>query len=66
MIFNAANEIAVDAFLERKVPFTKIPELVEYALERITARDPNDIETILEDDLWAREVVLKKLDNGAE
>lgn len=65
-ILNAANEVAVDAFLQRKVPFTRIPELVEYALERITTRDPNDIETILEDDKLTREVVRTKLSDGAE
>lgn len=65
-ILNAANEVAVDAFLQRKVPFTRIPELVEYALERVTTRDPNDIETILEDDKLTREVVRTKLGGGAE
>jgi len=65
-ILNAANEVAVNAFLERKVSFTKIPTLVEHAMERTTARDPSDIETILEDDELAREVVREKLSDGVE
>jgi len=39
-VLNAANEIAVQAFLEERIPFTGIPRLIERALERHTASAP--------------------------
>jgi 1-deoxy-D-xylulose-5-phosphate reductoisomerase len=32
-VMNAANEVAVQAFLEREIPFTAIPEVIERSLE---------------------------------
>jgi len=49
---NAANEVAVDAFLRRKITFTQIPELIEEALN---AAQNSKIETI-EDILAVNEV----------
>ncbi len=34
-ILNAANEIAVDAFLKNKIGFTRIPEIIEKSMERV-------------------------------
>ena len=34
-VFNAANEIAVAAFLEEKIPFLAIPQLVDTTLQKI-------------------------------
>ncbi|MCH5225839.1 MAG: 1-deoxy-D-xylulose-5-phosphate reductoisomerase [Muribaculaceae bacterium] len=34
-ILNAANEVAVKAFLERKIRFTDMPRLAKYAMERV-------------------------------
>jgi 1-deoxy-D-xylulose-5-phosphate reductoisomerase len=53
-IANAANEIAVGAFLEGRLPFRAIPELVEGALERYTGRDAPDLATILATDAEVR------------
>jgi len=44
---NAANEIAVEAFLNRKLRFTDIPVLIEYALEQTTSGTPNALDEIL-------------------
>jgi len=56
--FNGANEAAVAAFLERRLPFDRIVPTVEHVLGR-HCFDPNptDIEQLLECDLWAREEV---------
>ena len=32
-ILNAANEMAVNAFLEEKIGFTQMPDIVEYTME---------------------------------
>ena len=44
---NAANEIAVDAFLNKKITFTQIPELIETALNRADSKKIDTIQDIL-------------------
>lgn len=56
-VFNGADEIAVQAFLQKKIGFTQILECVEEALNRHqTIRQP-DLEQILDSDREARETV---------
>jgi 1-deoxy-D-xylulose-5-phosphate reductoisomerase len=54
-ILNAANEVAVQAFLDGKLPFTGIPGTIEATLAKLTAREPLSMDVILEDDAEARE-----------
>ena len=55
-MFNAANEEAVQAFVDGKLSFTGIWETVEKVLSNATARDyKGKLDMILEDDAWARE-----------
>ena len=54
-ILNAANEIAVEAFLNKQIRFTGIPELVEATLENISMVEADSIETVLAADSEARE-----------
>jgi len=49
-ILNAANEVAVDAFLQGRVPFPAIAEIVGAALDRFAPESDPDLETILETD----------------
>ena len=63
-ILNAANEVAVAAFLDQHISFTAIPRLVARALERVTARPALDLETILADDAAARDCVRRALTEG--
>ncbi len=58
-ILNAANEIAVEAFLGDAIRFTHIARIVEGALERIPVRQADSLETICEADAAAREVALE-------
>lgn len=53
--FNAANEIAVQSFLEGLIPFGKIAEIIDRVLQEHVVQPATDIETILESDRWARE-----------
>ncbi len=46
-IFNAANERAVALFLERKIPYLEIPELIEASMNEIAYRKAPDVEEIL-------------------
>ncbi len=56
-ILNAANEAAVAAFLDERIPFTDIPTLIENALEDISTRSADNLEIVLEDDAKARAYV---------
>jgi 1-deoxy-D-xylulose-5-phosphate reductoisomerase len=55
-ILNAANEIAVEAFLAGKLRFTAISELIEQTLSRLNGRAASTLEIILEDDARARQL----------
>ena len=59
---NAANEVAVRSFLERKSSFDSIPATVRTVLDRLDNRtDDPDLEEILATDSWAREEAEKCL-----
>ena len=53
-ILNAANEVAVEAFLERRLRFDAIAGLVEETMGRVSSRPADTLETVLEDDASAR------------
>src|SRR6266446_5900693 len=53
-VLNAANEIAVSAFLERQVNFPRIGQIVEEAMNRHTRVAHPDLDAILRADQWAR------------
>ena len=52
---NAADEIAVEAFLRREIPFNGIPRTIEEVLERTPDSHPETIAGVLEADSEARE-----------
>lgn len=58
-ILNAANEVAVEAFLQRQIKFTQIPKIIEQVLAKITAHDGDTIEQILADDALARALAIE-------
>jgi 1-deoxy-D-xylulose-5-phosphate reductoisomerase len=54
VVLNAANEIAVQAFLEGRIPFPRIAEITAQALETLPARAISSLEDILAQDAQAR------------
>ncbi len=64
-ILNAANEVAVAAFLQRRIAFTRIAELIEQALDRLSPRSTDDLQEILSDDRSARNFVEKCIADSA-
>lgn len=54
-VYNAANEVAVAAFLADELPFAAIPEVIDAALQAHTPRDVESLEVVLEADRQARE-----------
>ena len=56
-VLNAANEVAVAGFLERRLPFTAIPRVIESALDAAVGHapaDPSTLAEVRELDAWAR------------
>ena len=56
---NAANEIAVDAFLKHKIRFTDIYNIVEETMKKCETADADNIEVIMESDKNARKMAEK-------
>lgn len=54
-VLNAANEIAVGSFLERRIRFTDIPDLIRLTLDHHEIIKLNNIEDVLLVDRWARD-----------
>ena len=63
MVLNAANEVAVDAFLSGRVPFGSIPSVIEQALEAadtiVTA--PRTLADVRAAHTWARAFAIETL-----
>jgi 1-deoxy-D-xylulose-5-phosphate reductoisomerase len=53
-VLNAADEVVVEAFLDRKIPFSEIPRIIAATLEAHQVRPADCVETIVEADSWAR------------
>nr|HID58355.1 1-deoxy-D-xylulose-5-phosphate reductoisomerase [Desulfobacterales bacterium] len=53
-VLNAANEVAVDAFLSRRLTFKRIPETIEKTMEAHNVVSRPGISDILAADKWAR------------
>ena len=53
-ILNAANEVAVNEFLNKKIMFTDIAKIIESVMSDVTQNDADSIEKILKDDELAR------------
>jgi 1-deoxy-D-xylulose-5-phosphate reductoisomerase len=60
-IYNAANEVAVAAFLAEQIPFLAIPRVVEQTLASITHFEPADLAAVLSLDGDARRVAGEQL-----
>ena len=60
LILNAANEISVEYFLNDKITYIDIPNIIEEVLNRVVITSKSDIESILENDKEVR-MITKKL-----
>ena len=54
-VLNAANEVAVPLFLQGKLPFLRIFEMLESVLESHKVQPDPDLDAIFEADRWARQ-----------
>ena len=61
-VLNAANEVAVDAFLNEKLRFTQISEIILEALDRHNPKQIEDLPDLLEIDRETRKIVLNLIE----
>ena len=54
-VLNAANEFAVEAFLQRRLPFVQIAPTIERVLDQYQPAAPTSVDDVLEIDRQARE-----------
>lgn len=55
-VLNAANEVAVQAFIDGELRFIDIANVIEFALSEVTSQPVKDLKTILDIDQLTREV----------
>src|SRR5215468_3542166 len=60
-VVNAADEVVVNGFLDRKIPFSDIPNVVGSTLEAHRLQPADCVESILEADAWARDHALRMM-----
>jgi 1-deoxy-D-xylulose-5-phosphate reductoisomerase len=62
-VCNAANEVAVEAFLDEQIRFTDIPAVIEHTLEHVDNLEPVNLSVIEAADTQARQVASRFLAN---
>ena len=60
-ILNAANEVAVEAFLQRKIGFRDIDKLIASALDKVVSGSADTLESVLDADRRAREFTVSRI-----
>jgi 1-deoxy-D-xylulose-5-phosphate reductoisomerase len=63
-VLSAADEIAVQAFLENKIEFVDIPRVIRHAVESLPTSPATDIETVMSADLEARRIASEFVESG--
>ncbi len=63
-VLNAANEMAVDAFLEERIGFLQIPRLIQETMERHQTKQSISLEDILHAHSWAQQEARKIINRG--
>lgn len=58
-VLNAANEIAVDAFLNETISFTNIPRVIEKTMAQVSIKAADNLDVILASDKLARESAIE-------
>ncbi|MCU1288351.1 MAG: 1-deoxy-D-xylulose 5-phosphate reductoisomerase [Acidobacteria bacterium] len=62
---NAANEIAVQAFLDDKIRLSEIPKIIEFVMNRHQPQPVSNLEIVLETDAQARKNAIISLEKSA-
>lgn len=65
-ILNAANEVAVQAFLDEQLAFTAIPAVIEQTLQQVAGEDAVSLDVVLAADQAARDVAQAMITGGLQ
>ena len=65
VVFNAANEAAVEAFLAERIRFGQIVELIEHCLQTHSFREHLTLDELMQMDTWARREVAEILNSNS-
>jgi 1-deoxy-D-xylulose-5-phosphate reductoisomerase len=60
-VLNAANEVAVHAFLEGRLTFNGIPEVIDHALQELGGTPVHSFETLFAVDADARDLAAERI-----
>ena len=60
-VLNAANEVAVQAFLDEKIGFMDIPAVIKETMREHSPTRPNGVEDVKRADRWARKTADEKI-----
>jgi 1-deoxy-D-xylulose-5-phosphate reductoisomerase len=63
-VMNAANEIAVQAFLEGRIRFPEIAQVIDATMHQHARKNLDSLETVLEADSWARAVAKRQFETS--
>ena len=61
-VLNAANEIAVGAFLDGKIRLSDIPQIIRSVIDQHQSQPATSLEVVLETDAWARKQAIMNLE----
>ena len=64
-VLNAANEIAVQAFLDNKIRLSEISKIIEDVMNNHEVQAVSNLEIVLQNDTWARNRAIMKLEKTA-
>jgi 1-deoxy-D-xylulose-5-phosphate reductoisomerase len=64
-VLNAANEVAVEAFLAGRLEFLMVPRLIQKTMQNHQTLRLNSVEDVLQAHSWAREEAQKTLNRGS-
>jgi 1-deoxy-D-xylulose-5-phosphate reductoisomerase len=64
-ILNAANEVAVEAFLQRRIRFTDIPQIIDTVLHKQAVVEVDCLDSVLLADAQARQLAQRELQRYA-
>jgi 1-deoxy-D-xylulose-5-phosphate reductoisomerase len=60
-VLNAVNEVAVTAFLDRRIPFTHIPVIIDGIMQSHAVVKAPEIGAVIEADTWARQAAEEQI-----
>jgi 1-deoxy-D-xylulose-5-phosphate reductoisomerase len=63
-VLNAANEVAVAAFLQGRIGFMDVPRVVRDALDRVPPGDGATLDSVLDADARARETARRSIEGA--